>query len=132
MATNKDDIIESVEKISTKMKVYVKFNIYRSGIFNPFFFFFYIMLLWKLSSTHLLNEYKISRSGIILFGYQEFVLTRLFNDDIQSRQKIVLRGKVLRNQMHHLKVSILVRQYVRENSTKNIVPYLLFNSEGFI
>ena len=77
------------------------FNKYPVGVFNPAFTGMY---LWELSSSHELNDYQICpyhsiKSGVILYGAEAYVFTRIMNNDITSHLKILIRGKQFRNAM---------------------------------
>ena len=102
------------------------FNQYPAGIFNPAFTG---MFLWKLSSNHELNDYKICKyhqikSGIVLYGTEAFVFTPIDNNDIRSYLKILLRGAStnLPDGITTSKATNLLLSYIRCNSKQTIIP----------
>ena len=109
---------------ATSMKSYGVFNNYPPGIWNPAFCG---MMLWEISLGHLLNDFEINkfhnlRSGIILHGTRAYVFTQITNDDIHSHLKILIRGKILKNNTPTSKGATILRKYVRYQSREKIIP----------
>ena len=118
-----DDII-NLEDTSGNITSYGKFQTYPVGVFNPAFCG---MMLWEIAADHILNDYKISqfhqiKSGVILYGRTAYVFTPITNNDIQSYLKILLRGKILMDNISTSKATKKLVYYVRDKAKKHIIP----------
>ena len=118
------NVIVSAEETPSTVKCFGKFQSYPDGIFNPAFCG---MLLWELTPNHILNEYKICqfhkiRSGIILYGCNAYIFTPITNNDIQSHLKILIRNKILKDNIPPSKASKKLVHYVRDKAKKHIIP----------
>ena len=76
-----------------RIETYIVFQTYPTGIFNPAFTGMYI---WELDQGHVMNEYKIYKyhsikSCVVLCGNDACIFTPIWNGDIFSYLKILLR-----------------------------------------
>ena len=108
-----------------KIETYGVFQTYPTGIFNPAFTGMYI---WELDKGHIMNEYKICKyhsikSGIILCSNDAYIFTPISNGDIFSYLKIMLKkATAFKDNMTHSNAMRILKNYVRGNSTKLIIP----------
>ena len=114
----------NLENTSGNIRSFGKFQTYPVGVYNPAFCG---MLLWEIAPGHIMNDYKICqfhmiKCGIIFQDHNAYIFTPITNNDIQSFLKILLRGKILKDNISTSKGVKNLVCYIREKAKKHIIP----------